>query len=40
MVQIKEIPALGTHWWFDLFAVPASREKEIADRLVSRLNTF
>ena len=39
-IQIKEIPALGTHWWFDLFGVPLSREKEIADRLISRLNTF
>ena len=40
MIQIKEVPALGTQWWFDLFDAPVSREKEITDRLVCCLTTF
>lgn len=40
MVQIKKIPALGTLWWFDLFGVPATKEKEITEILTERLTSF
>lgn len=40
MIQIKEIAALGTHWWFDLFDTPASKEQEVTDRIIERLRAF
>lgn len=40
MLQLKEISALGTLWWFDLFDTPPSREREITDCIVHQLRTF
>ena len=40
MIQIKEIPALGTLWWFDLFDTPQAKEREITECIVDRLRVF
>ena len=40
MIQIREIKALGTLWWFDLFDAPAGKEKEITNHIIHHLTTF
>lgn len=40
MIQIREVNALGTRWWFDLFDAPEAKEKEITDHITHRLTTF
>ena len=40
MIQIKEIAALGTLWWFDLFDTPITKEKEITEHVIDHLHTF
>ena len=40
MIRIKEIAALGTLWWFDLFDAPAEREREVTDHITNRLTIF
>ena len=40
MLQIKDIPALGTRWWFDLFDTPPEKEQEVVDCITDRLHTF
>ncbi len=40
MIRIKEIAALGTLWWFDLFDAPEEREKEVTDCITKRLTVF
>ena len=40
MIQIKEVAALGTLWWFDLFDAPTEKEKEIIEYITHHLTTF
>ena len=40
MIQIREIPALGTLWWFDIFDAKEKQREEIEKKLISHMEQF